>query len=216
MLVIFQYSKAVPLSFSDLIQKFSSMLFVKGKWSGLKTKNLDYYYQLLLNKSEFKIRSQLENDPNYKQIIPQIILKYKDKYFLHKQINANEKRLNGLCPLPLGGHVEKFDLNNDQDVIQTALYRELDEEAQVNANIIKKILQARHQGIQLKQGGKMTAAGGQLNAGEDKEVILFGQPPNTIDGFNRIMVGNGHYLKASRRGRVHDLLRGNRWFAVAH
>lgn len=118
----------------------SESLFSKGKWNGLKTTDLDYYYDLLLTKSQFRVRSELENDPNYKQIIPQVILKYKDAYFLHKQLSANEVRLNNFCPLPLGGHVEKFDLNAvDMDVIQAAIIREVDEEAVVKSTILTKI-----------------------------------------------------------------------------
>lgn len=113
-------------------------LFNKVKWNGIKTDNLDYYYQLLLEHSEFKVRGVLEDDPRYKQIIPQIILRYQSKYFLHRQIGATEQRLNNLCPLPLGGHIEEFDMVDDgKDLIQTAMYRELYEEADVQARITK-------------------------------------------------------------------------------
>ena len=78
-------------------------LFEGGKWEGLKSDNLDELYQLLLDSSEFRVRSELEDDPSYKQVIPQVILKHKDKYFLHRQVNANEARLNSLCPLFLSG-----------------------------------------------------------------------------------------------------------------
>jgi predicted NUDIX family phosphoesterase len=115
----------------------SQTLFKQGKWNGLKTTNLDYYYKLLLENSEFRVRGDLEEDPNFKQIIPQIILRYQGKYFLHRQVAGTEKRLNNLCPLLLGGHVEEFDRDDleGKDLIQTATFRELDEEAEVNANI---------------------------------------------------------------------------------
>lgn len=127
---------------NKLLQKIlcirSDILFRNGKWNGLKTDNLEEYYKLLVNESEFCVREQLENDPSYKQIIPQVILRNKNKYFLHRQINVTEKRLNSLCPLPLGGHVEEFDLNKSQDLIQTALERELMEEAEIKSKIVKK------------------------------------------------------------------------------
>jgi predicted NUDIX family phosphoesterase len=111
------------------------------KWNGLKTENLDAYYNLLLTSSEFRVRAELEEDPNYKQIIPQVILRYtsdKPRYFLHRQVKANESRLNSLCPLPLGGHVEEFDLGQSADLLQTALEREVSEEAEIKSNIISK------------------------------------------------------------------------------
>lgn len=108
------------------------------KWDGLKTDQLDELYALLLEKSEFRRRGDLEEDPSYKQIIPQVVLKHKDKYFLHKQVAGGESRLNALCPLPLGGHVEEFDLGQDKDLIQSALERELFEEADVKSNIINR------------------------------------------------------------------------------
>ncbi|RLC35020.1 hypothetical protein DRH14_01745 [Candidatus Shapirobacteria bacterium] len=116
----------------------ATKLFKSGQWTGFKQDQLDYYYQLLLRQSQFKIRSDLEKDPSYKQIIPQIILTYQNKYFLHQKVSANETRLNSLYPLFLGGHVEKFDLDQSDDIIQTALYRELAEEVELQAKIINK------------------------------------------------------------------------------
>lgn len=116
----------------------SEKLFKFGKWNGLKTDDLEELYDLLLKESEFRPRGELEEDPSYKQIIPQVVLKFKDRYFLHRQVDGNESRLNSLHPLPLGGHVEEFDANDNNDLIQTALLRELDEEAEVDSNIIDK------------------------------------------------------------------------------
>lgn len=113
-------------------------IFAKGKWQGLQRNNLDYFFNLLTNDSEFRIREELEHDPKHKQIIPQVILRNNNKYFLHKQIDANEKRLNELCPLPLGGHVEEFDQINGTNIIQNALERELTEEAEINTNIVTR------------------------------------------------------------------------------
>lgn len=114
----------------------SEKLFKYGKWNGLKTEDLNKYKKLISTQGEFKVRDELESDPTYKQVIAQVVLKYKDKYFLHKQVNRTEERLNSLCPLPLGGHIEEFD--EGDDIVETALLRELDEEAEVNANILKK------------------------------------------------------------------------------
>ena len=112
-------------------------LFKYGKWNGLMTSNPQKYLNLLRENGEFRVRKELENDSEYKQIIAQVILRYKDKYFLHRQVKRNEERLNSLCPLPIGGHIEEIDSNND-DILETALERELHEEVDLKSNIVKK------------------------------------------------------------------------------
>ncbi len=112
-------------------------LFKYGKWNGLMTSTPQKYLNLLRENGEFRARQELENDPEYKQIIAQVILKYKDKYFLHRQVKRNEERLNSLCPLPIGGHIEEIDSNSD-DILETALERELHEEVDLKSNIISK------------------------------------------------------------------------------
>jgi len=112
-------------------------LFKYGKWNGLMTSTPQKYLNLLRENGEFRARQELENDPEYKQIIAQVILRYKDKYFLHRQVKRNEERLNSLCPLPIGGHIEEIDLKGE-DILETALERELHEEVDLKSNIVKK------------------------------------------------------------------------------
>jgi len=112
-------------------------LFKYGKWNGLMTSTPQKYLNLLRENGEFRARQELENDPEYKQIIAQVILRYKDKYFLHRQVKRNEERLNSLCPLPIGGHIEEIDSNSD-DILETALERELHEGVDLKSNIISK------------------------------------------------------------------------------
>ena len=113
------------------------ILFKYGKWNGLMTSTPQKYLNLLRENGEFRVRKELENDPSYKQIIAQVILRYKDKYFLHRQVKRNEERLNSLCPLPIGGHIEEIDSNSD-DILETALERELHKEVDLKSNIISK------------------------------------------------------------------------------
>ena len=114
------------------------ILFKDGKWNGLNNTDLDRYLELIKEHSEFRERNTLEDDPSYKQIIAQVVLKYKNKYFLHKLIKRNEGRINGLCPLPLGGHIDEIKGYKGNDLIGDALMQELNEEVSLNANIIKK------------------------------------------------------------------------------
>lgn len=116
----------------------SDKLFAQGKWEGLQTENLEAYYATLLKDSEFRVRGELEEDPSFKQIIPQVILRHGDKYFLHRQVAGGEARLNSMYPLPLGGHVEEFDEGQAQDIIAVALEREVAEEADIQARVVAR------------------------------------------------------------------------------
>ncbi len=113
-------------------------LFKYGKWNGLMSTDKEKYLKLLREESEFRVRKDLEKDPSYKQVIAQVVLKYKDKYFLHRQVDKNEDRLNSLCPLPLGGHIEVIDAKKNEDILEVALDRELHEEVALGSNITKK------------------------------------------------------------------------------
>ncbi len=122
----------------DILCIKEDTLFEYGKWNGLISTDKEKYLKLLREESEFRVRKDLEKDSSYKQIIAQVILKYKDKYFLHRQVDKNEDRLNSLCPLPLGGHIEKIDIKKDQDILEVALDRELNEEVELGSKIVKK------------------------------------------------------------------------------
>jgi len=113
-------------------------LFKDEKWNGLMTSDKEKYLSLLKEESEFRVRKDLETNPEYKQVIAQVILRYKDKYFLHRQVKKNEDRLNSLCPLPLGGHIDEIDLTKGDDILETALERELHEEVLLGSEILKK------------------------------------------------------------------------------
>lgn len=113
-------------------------LFKDNKWNGFMVSDKEKYLQLLRDQSEFRVRKDLEKDPSYKQIIAQVILRYKGKYFLHRQVKRNEERLNSMCPLPLGGHIERIDIKKEQDIFTVALERELSEEVDVKSKVLKR------------------------------------------------------------------------------
>ena len=122
----------------DILCIKEETLFQFGKWNGLKTEELEKYKELILKEGQYRLRKDLEEDSSYKQIVAQVILKYKDKYYLYKQTGRNEGRLNGYCPLPLGGHIERIDEETKGDTIEIALDRELHEEVDLKSKILKK------------------------------------------------------------------------------
>lgn len=113
-------------------------LFKDEKWNGLMTSKKEGYLSLLREESEFRVREDLDSDPQYKEIIAQVILRYKDKYYLHRQVKKNENRLNSLCPLPIGGNIKEVDMKNGADILEAALERELHEKVVLNSEILKK------------------------------------------------------------------------------
>ncbi len=82
---------------------------------------------------EFIKRLDAENDSSYKQIIPYIILQTKDheKTAIYQR-QGSEQRLNDLCSLGIGGHINPVDVSRQKDSFQQILIagmeRELNEE----------------------------------------------------------------------------------------
>lgn len=80
-------------------------------------------------------RPVLEENPNYRQTIPYIVLKYEDRIVQYTRTSAGgEKRLHGRKSIGLGGHVDLEDVVAHQnriclqDTLNRAASRELDEE----------------------------------------------------------------------------------------
>lgn len=121
-----------------------------GKWQGLKTHsagsgqadNLDYYIDLIKNNCEFKRRGDMENDSSFQQIIPYMLFSFGNKFFAYKYLaNAGEQRLvNNDYQLGVGGHINKEDIGENKDVLETGMMREWDEEVDFKGNLISKKL----------------------------------------------------------------------------
>lgn len=120
----------------------SDIIFSQGKWQGLKTDNLDYYVDLIKNNCEFKRRGDMENDFFYQQIIPYMLFSFRDKFFAYKYLNnAGEQRLiNNDYQLGIGGHINKEDINGDEDILETGMMREWEEEVDFKGRFLEKKL----------------------------------------------------------------------------
>ena len=89
---------------------------------------------LIYRHGEYVVRGEVEEDPSYQQIIPQIVLRCGQKVFIHKiPSTGSEGRLHDLWPIFLGGHVD----HGDGD-IEEAAQREFEEEINYGGNIIEK------------------------------------------------------------------------------
>lgn len=95
-------------------------------FNGFKLIHPDYNNALqIFSKYTFKERNQkLENNPNYKQIIPYTLIKFIDResneYYLtyERKSGGNENRLHNLKSVGFGGHMNKID---SEPLVQTEL-----------------------------------------------------------------------------------------------
>lgn len=111
-------------------------LFPQGNFSGLKSidkEEMENYLQIISDHKEFLPRSLMENDPTYKQIIPYLVFKNEDKYFLmQRQSKATEQRLKNKYSLGIGGHIRQEDMSST-DIIDWSK-REFEEEVDFQGN----------------------------------------------------------------------------------
>lgn len=117
------------------------IIFKKGYWQGIKTNNLDYYLNLIKNNFQFRIRTEVEDDPFWQQIIPYIVFNFENQYFLYHYLEkAGEKRLKNDYHLGIGGHINPIDLKPGEDILEAGTMREWNEEVIYKGNLIEKKL----------------------------------------------------------------------------
>ncbi len=111
-----------------LVIKRSLLTGPEGMWQGLKRSSLEEFQALVYQEREFHSRSLMESDENYKQVIPYLIFRYQQKYFLmQRSAGAGEQRLKNKYSLGIGGHVRCEDLLGDSSLLGWA-QREFKEE----------------------------------------------------------------------------------------
>lgn len=109
-------------------------------FQGFKNYNIYDFENIILKYHFFKKRNDVENDGRYKQIIPYIIFRNKNRFFVYKRLkSSNERRLHNLYSIGIGGHINPSD-NLNNDIIVDAMKREFSEEIdypyKYNYNII--------------------------------------------------------------------------------
>ena len=95
----------------------------------------------------FMPRSQVEENPAYKQLIPYVLMSYKDKYLSYvRGKRAGETRLVGNRSIGIGGHINPIDADNSPlfaylyDNYLTAVEREVAEEVSVETSHTDRIV----------------------------------------------------------------------------
>ncbi len=80
-------------------------------WHGLKQLNYDWYLWAIEHYGQFQSRLTMEQDLNFKQIIPYLVFMHDDQVFVvQRKETASESRLAGKLSVGIGGHIRKEDL----------------------------------------------------------------------------------------------------------
>ena len=101
---------------------------------------IDHYLPRLLNPVHFRFlpRDDAENDPNFKQIIPYVVLKWQEQLFHYTRgQGGTEKRLCALRSIGVGGHINPID-SEYGDVYRNGMLRELNEELCINSEYVER------------------------------------------------------------------------------
>ena len=93
-------------------------------WHGLRTDGIDEFLAVVKEHGRYEPRAAMEVDPSWKQIIPYLVLRDGDRYFLMRRTRAGgDARLHHRWSIGVGGHVDPGD-----DGLAGGLQREWHEE----------------------------------------------------------------------------------------
>jgi predicted NUDIX family phosphoesterase len=100
----------------------------RANWHGLRTDGLGPFLQVAADHAEFRPRRQMESDPAWKQLIPYLVIRDGERYFLMRRTRAGgDPRLHDRWSIGAGGHV-----NPGDDDLTGGLVREWREELEAD------------------------------------------------------------------------------------
>jgi predicted NUDIX family phosphoesterase len=81
-----------------------------GRWYGLRTDGLEDFLDVVTEHGRFEPRAEMERDPSFKQIIPYLVLRDGERYFLMRRTRAGtDERLHDRWSIGVGGHIDPGD-----------------------------------------------------------------------------------------------------------
>jgi predicted NUDIX family phosphoesterase len=93
-------------------------------WRGIRAADLDTLLATVTRAGRFEPRTAMERDPGFKQIIPYLVLRDGERYFLMRRTRAGgDVRLHDRWSIGVGGH-----LNPGDETLAAGLRREWSEE----------------------------------------------------------------------------------------
>ena len=82
----------------------------RASWYGLRTHGLDAFLAIVAEHGRFESRAAMEVDPDFKQIIPYLVLRDGEDYFLMRRTRAGgDARLFDRWSIGVGGHLDAGD-----------------------------------------------------------------------------------------------------------
>jgi predicted NUDIX family phosphoesterase len=93
-------------------------------WHGIRTAALDESLEAIARLGEYRPRAAMERDPTFKQVIPYLVLRDGERWFLMRRTRAGgDERLHEKWSIGVGGH-----LNPGDGGLERGLLREWQEE----------------------------------------------------------------------------------------
>ena len=82
----------------------------RAAWYGLRTDGVDAFLDVVIKHGRYEPRAAMEIDPSFKQIIPYLVLRDRERYFLMRRTRAGgDARLHDRWSIGVGGHVDRGD-----------------------------------------------------------------------------------------------------------
>lgn len=119
----------MPATTDELVLVVRRELVIPGRgWRGVSAEGLDTTLATIATEGRFEPRPAMERDPAFKQVIPYLVLRDGDRYFLMRRTRAGgDDRLHDRFSIGVGGHLNP----GDADVLG-GLVREWHEELEAD------------------------------------------------------------------------------------
>jgi predicted NUDIX family phosphoesterase len=127
----------------DVLVVARELLFPDGEWTGFQDHDLPGLLERIQRGYHFRPRREVEEDPTEPQIIPYVVFRHDDRYFLtHRLRRSSERRLRHLYSLGVGGHINPEDVEGAADPIEAGLRREWEEEVVYPGTVAYRLIGA--------------------------------------------------------------------------
>jgi predicted NUDIX family phosphoesterase len=119
------------------------LLFPDGEWSGFREHGIEDLVDRIRHGYRFRPRVEAESDPDAPQVIPFVVFRHQDRYFLTERLRrSSERRLRKLYSLGIGGHINPEDVEGSADPIDAGLRREWEEEVVYEGTVAYRLIGA--------------------------------------------------------------------------